>query len=342
MARPHNQDPAAEDPRPGDIDIADVGKNASMPWQVDGRRWHTRDRVGRRGEATRWDGHILEHVVDRIHELGDFSATDWNGRSVVEIAATKKSEGWFFHAITGEAWLLKMKFRTARNTFQRSALEQQIPLKTLNQLDEVPLYSNESRVKVKNARGPFQEVELRVHTWEEIDCAGFWGFLEQAVRRFEELHGGAGRSIDDFSPWKKLGRKWHFMRKGFSPGRSVKWKSSVLEELVEILTEVAPQGEFLWNNQVQVNLCVAGQREPWARLLTKRHESLDLVLTGPKNQMGFGRVAELGRDREFDDAKPGVDHIRLKFRTLSDLRRGDLRAFLGEHLRGIGSGSEEV
>ena len=132
------------------------------------------------------------------------------------------------------------------------------------------------------------------------------------------------------------------MRKGFSPGRSVKWKSSVLEELVEILTEVAPQGEFLWNNQVQVNLCVSGQREPWARLLTKRHESLDLVLTGPKNQMGFGRVAELGRDREFDDAKPGVDHIRLKFRTLSDLRRGDLRAFLGEHLRGIGPGSDEV
>ncbi|MAV34781.1 MAG: excinuclease ABC subunit A [Planctomycetaceae bacterium] len=342
VARPHNQDPAAEDPRPGDMDIADVGKNASMPWQVDGRRWHTRDRVGRRGEATRWDGHILEHVVDRIHELGDFSATDWNGRGVVEIAATKKSEGWFFHAITGEAWLLKMKFRTARNTFQRSALEQQIPLKTLNQLDEVPLYSNESRVKVKNARGPFQEVELRVHTWEEIDCAGFWDFLEQAVRRFEELHGGTGRSIDDFSPWKKLGRKWHFMRKGFSPGRSVKWKSSVLEELVEILTEVAPQGEFLWNNQVQVNLCVSGQREPWARLLTKRHESLDLVLTGPKNQMGFGRVAELGRDREFDDAKPGVDHIRLKFRTLSDLRRGDLRAFLGEHLRGIGPGSDEV
>ena len=33
--------------------------------------------------------------------------TDWNSRSVVEIRAAKKSDGWFFHAITGEEWLLE-------------------------------------------------------------------------------------------------------------------------------------------------------------------------------------------------------------------------------------------
>ena len=106
-----------------------------------------------------------------------------------------------------------------------------------------------------------------------------------------------------------------------------------------MLMEVAPQGEFLWNNQTQVNLCVKGQREPWARLLTKRHASLDLILTGPENQMGFGRVADLGREREFDDSKPGVDQFQLKFKTLGDLRTGNLRKFLEEHLDGIKSTS---
>jgi excinuclease ABC subunit A len=33
----------------GDLDITEVGKTASMPWQSDGRGWHTRDRVGRNG-----------------------------------------------------------------------------------------------------------------------------------------------------------------------------------------------------------------------------------------------------------------------------------------------------
>ena len=94
-----------------------------MPWEIDGRRWHTVARVGRTGNPCRWDGRILAEVVDRIEEQADlFSETDWNSRSVVEIRAAKKSDGWFFHAITGEEWLLKMKFRTARNTFQRDEL----------------------------------------------------------------------------------------------------------------------------------------------------------------------------------------------------------------------------
>ena len=124
--------------QPGDLDITEVGRDTKMPWEVDGRRWHTHDRVGRKGEPCRWDGRILEAVVDRIQEQGTFSETDWNSRSVVEIAAEKKSVGWFFHAITGETWLLKMKFRVAKNTFQRQNLLDRLPLKTLNQLDEVP------------------------------------------------------------------------------------------------------------------------------------------------------------------------------------------------------------
>src|SRR6185503_14481280 len=137
-----------------------------MPWQVDGRAWHTRDRVGRKGEKCRWDGKILDRVVDRIHELGEFSDTNWDARSVVEISAKRKSDGWFLHAITGETWLLKMKFRVYRGTFQRERLIEALNLKTLNQLDEVPMYGNEPRVKVR-AAGPWQEVEVRTHSWDE-------------------------------------------------------------------------------------------------------------------------------------------------------------------------------
>ena len=31
----------------------------------------------------------------------------------------------------------------------------------LNQMDELPVYGNDSRVKCKNLRGPWQEVEIR-------------------------------------------------------------------------------------------------------------------------------------------------------------------------------------
>src|SRR5690606_22633059 len=94
-------DPAQLDQRQdGDQDISEVGSEVAMPWEVDGRRWHTVDRVGRRGEPCKWDGRILAKVADRIQELGDFDETNWSQRSVVEITGRRKSDGWFFHAIT--------------------------------------------------------------------------------------------------------------------------------------------------------------------------------------------------------------------------------------------------
>ena len=98
--------------REGDLAIDEVGREIKMPWEVDGRRWHTQDRVGRNGEPCRWDGRILARVIDRIHELGDFGPTNWNTRTVVEICGEKKSDGWFFHAVTGGEWLLQLKFRS--------------------------------------------------------------------------------------------------------------------------------------------------------------------------------------------------------------------------------------
>jgi excinuclease ABC subunit A len=205
--------------RDEDLDIAQVGRSAKMPWESDGRRWHTRDRVGRKGEPCRWDGRILETVVDRIQQLGEFDETDWSTRSVVEITAAKRGQPWFFHAITGETWLLKLKFRTSRDAVDGAQLAAQLDLKTLNQMDEIPQYSNEPRVRVKLLPGAWQEIELRVHTLDEIDRPAFWSSWNRPCEDFHQT--SATTSIEDAMPWKKLGRKWHLLRKGFPPGKRV-------------------------------------------------------------------------------------------------------------------------
>jgi excinuclease ABC subunit A len=324
-----------EEKRDGDLEITQVGRDAQMPWEADGRRWHTEDRVGRNGEPCRWDGQILSRVIDRIHELGSFSTTDWKNRTVVEICAEKKSDGWFFHAITGEQWLLKLKFRVSKNTFKRNGLIEQLDLKPLNEMRDLPVYGSEPRVKCKNLRGPWQEVQLAVHSWSEIDKPAFWNFLEAAVAGFSKFTERIGQNPEDVMPWKVLGQKWHFSRKGFPPGKKVYWTTELLEELCELLSEVAPSGQFLWNNQQLVHLYVAPQREPWATLYTKRTQALELVLTGPKDRYGFGRVAQLGRERELQTADKLLDVLKLKFQTSEDLARGELVEFLQEHVAGI-------
>jgi excinuclease ABC subunit A len=331
-------DPSAvQEKREGDLDIAEVGKTAKMPWEADGRKWHTQDRVGRSGEPSRWDGRILADVVDRIHELGEFSETDWSERSVVEICATKKADGWFFHAITGEAWLVKLKFRVYRGTFKRDQLQSRIQLKTLNELTDLPIYGNEPRVKVKTLRGPWQEVEIRVHSYEEINTPEFWSFLEEAVAGFERYTEKATVKPDEISPWKALGQKWHFLRKGFPPGKAPHWDGEILEEICEMLQQTAPNGQFLWNNQQVVHLIVPQQREPWATIYTKRPQSVVVQLTGPKGKFAFGRIVELAGQRELDDARPDRDVIKLHFVSPEHIQRGNLTGFLKEHLSALPS-----
>ncbi len=350
-AGPHEErkvhDFAAEaEERSGDLEIDEVGENTKMPWQVDGRQWHTVDRVGRRGEVARWDGEILARVVDRIQDLGEslagrqchsFSETNWDSRTVVEISAEKKADGWFFHALTGEAWLLKMKFRVAKNTFKRDELERRLPLPTLNEMDALPIYGNDSRVKCKNLRGPWQEVELRVHSLEEIDTPEFWKFVEEAVAGFFKHTDRVQQKPEDVMPWKALGQKWHLSRKGFPPGKQVKWPTELLEELFEMLSSTAPKGQFLWNNQVLVHLYANGHQDPWATVVTKKTDAVELRLNGPKGRFALGRVSEMGRSRELEISDDRRDTIKLRFRKTEELHQGGFDEFLQEHVESLQS-----
>jgi excinuclease ABC subunit A len=129
-----------------------------------------------------------------------------------------------------------------------------------------------------------------------------------------------------------MGQKWHFMRKGFPPGKPIRWEAEVLEELCEMLREVAPDAQFLWNNQIVVRVFAKDHRDPWASLITKKPEWLLLTLQSHKNAVPLGRFASLARERELDESKPDWDIVKLMFRTREDLYRGDLLEFLKEHL----------
>ncbi len=336
VVRIAHQPESDSEKQPTDLEIEDVGRDAQMPWESNGRRWHTRDRVDRKGAPAKWDGQILERIVDFVQEHGTFAETDWNARSVVEITGQKKSDGWFFHAITGEAWLVKLKFRVSKGTFRRDQLNDKIKLKTLNELDELPIYSNEPRLKVKTIRGPWQEVQINVHQLEEIDTPEFWDFLKDAIGGFNKFSERVAENPGDLMPWKKLGQKWHFLRKGFPPGKQPQWQSEALEELCELLTEAAgDDGQFLWNNQQLVHLYLKGHRDPWATIFTKRLPSLDLALHSPKGSVALGRVRDLGIERELDGKRTDRDVLLIKFRTSEDLHRGDLAEFLSEHLEKV-------
>jgi excinuclease ABC subunit A len=286
--------------------------------------------VGRNGEPHKWDGRILAEVVDRIEAAGDFT-TNWNERTVVEITGEKKSAGWFFHGLTGEQWVLRLKFRCAKSTFNREELNSRLKLKPFNELHDLPVYGNEPRIKCLNIGGPWQEVQLQVHAYDELAGPGFWRLIDQAVAGFQKFTARAAARPEDIMPWKVLGQKWHFARKGFPPGKKIAWNAELLTELCELLQAAAEGVQFLWNNQQIVNVMLPGRRDPWAQIWTKKHTAIELALAGPKDRFPYGRILDLGREPELDTLRSHADVIKLKLVEGGELHKGNLPGFLREH-----------
>ena len=331
-------DPTANEPAvEEELEIEDVGRDTRMPWEIDGRGWHTKNRVARDGKPCKWDGRILDAIENKIQESGSFAATNWNNRTIVEITGAKKSDGWFFHAITGERWLTKLKFRTAKKTFDRDTLVAELDFKPLNDVDEIEAYGRGPRVKVKTLRGPWQEVQIDAHSWEEVNTPAFWSFVERAIAGFQKFAERIETKPEDVMPWKVMGQKWHLSRKGFPPGKKTEWKPEVLEELLEMLSETVPNGQFLWNNQNVVYMMVPGVRKPWATVHTKRLAGVDLILNGPKGAFQLGSVAEIGTQRSLETDAEDRDQVKLRFVTTEELHTENVAAFLQMHLESLGN-----
>lgn len=336
------------------IDFGAIGLDAKAPWESDGVKWHTQQRVARNGNACRWDGAILTHIVDYIDSKELLGIPDWGDRATVSVAAPKKPMFWFFRAITNEEWLLKLKVQVPRGVFTQEELDKQLDLKPLNDMPELPLYGAHSRVKIETAHDPrFQEIEMKVHYLREIDRPEFWAFIDKAINAFadelldkpepkepapveenvtdaptpepqpeqqEEEKPKLNIISANAEPWKVLGRTWHLMpSKGFHKNRRPKWKAALLSAVVTWLEETFNDAEFGWTNKCVVPIKLAGRKGIWGRVSTKQTDAVRLDIEVEKNKYSVGELLSIGNNIELDDSKAKRDIVRIRFVTDADL-----------------------
>ena len=324
-------------PRPDDIEPEEVGRNVNMPWQADGRRWHLVDHLSRGGQKCVWEARALEAVIDRLAEHTDlFAPPDWEMPYGVEVCSAQQSNVWFCRALTGDRWLLKLKFRTARGTFRHDELVRRLNLRPLNEIDELPIYGTKPRTRVRNAQRLWQEIELRVYNFAEIDRPEFWSFIDEAVEGFRRVGRRREESSAAIEPWKQLGRKWHLARRGFPLSQKVQWPSEVLEQLLDRLSLAARDGRTIWDDKASVSIHLPGRTEPWAVVFTKRVDAVHLHLNGPKDVISSRRLGELKCSSELEQHSE-EDTVCLAFRDVAEVNDPSLISLVKAHADAIRS-----
>jgi excinuclease ABC subunit A len=325
----------AEEQQAGDHDIAAVGEEARMPWEADGRKWHTSDRVSHQGKPCHWEGATLDWIDKEIHSLGKFSDTNWNHRSVIEIADAVKSRGWFFHGMTGQEWYVRLAFRVGRNTFKQEELNRRLGLPTFNEMKGVEYYSSEPRVHVANRKGPWQEVAILAYSLKEIDTAPFKKFLKEAVQSFKDNVARTLLKPEDVMPWKVNGERWHLGEKGFPIGKKVLWERSLLPQLLDLVRQVEPGVQFKWDTRDSITLYAPGIKHGWARWWTKRHDRLECQFFGKKGQFNLKQIEKFGHHPRINNERSSADIIHLHFQRQEHLHPAELKEFMAEHLNGF-------
>ena len=187
-------------------------EEAQAPWEKDGRRWHTVDRVGRSGKPARWNGLILEKVVDRLEQIGGFPPVDWTQRAVVRVPAPDNATPPFFQAQTGHEWVLTLRFTVKRNAFKPETLAKQLRLAPFHEARK-PVLSDAERISFGEPKGGFQEIVLTCHALEEVETDAFDAFLVKAAVSYQNAaRGGVSEELDaavaqDAPGWKKITNK---------------------------------------------------------------------------------------------------------------------------------------
>ncbi|HEY7314633.1 MAG TPA: excinuclease ABC subunit UvrA [Gemmataceae bacterium] len=335
VERPRFDPNAAEAPKADDIELETVGKDAAMPWQTDGRRWHTVERVTTEGNLCRWEGHILDWIDERVHELGEFSDTDWNQRSIIEIAAPVRTQGWFLHAMTGQEWLLRLVFRVEKNRFKDADLVRRLGIRPLNETPGLEVYGSDQRVWTTAHKGPWQSVTVLVHRLSEVDTPAFREFLAEAATSFHKNLKRLRTKPEDVMPWKINGERWHLGEKGFPPGKKVRWDRALLTRLLQLVREVEPEVEVRWDARDAITLRVPGVSRAWAQWRTKKAIALECHFLGKKGQFNLSQIEDIGVSPNLGTQRKEGDVLYLHFQKMDQEQSARLKELLAEHLRGF-------
>ena len=157
-------------------------------WETDGRLWHTRDRISRGGKPARWDGAILEQIIDRLATIGGFAPADWSSRSLVRVGGPNPLSLPFFLAQTGHEWVVTLRFLVKRGTFKPEALTRLLDLNPFHE-SPTPVLSTADRVSLGDIHGAMQEIILTAHTAADLATDAFDAFLVQAAISYQRACG---------------------------------------------------------------------------------------------------------------------------------------------------------
>ncbi len=306
---------AADDTRAARTGPIDLGEDVPMPWERDGRAWHTVDHVDSKGQPVKWDAQVLTWLAEMMESLGSFAPTDWNDRTRIEIKAPG-SKPWFCHILTGGKDLLEVGIRVSEGTFNTFELRRKLAIKTLDERTDLPIYGQWNRMRRRTLTGGWEEWRFYLRDFKDVSKTAFRSFLKTAgdayFKQLAETETDPGRS----QPWTVDGRTWHLSQRSISKRHVIRWKPALLMALLGRFKSIQPDLEALWGSKTAVQLMLPGAKRWTGKIVTNIGRGLRVELRAPTGVLTPTQIDRLGEDTEIKP-QDGYDRIIFWVRSLA-------------------------
>ena len=301
----------------------DLGEQVHMPWEIDGRKWHTDDHRDAKGEQVQWDTKVLLWLSETSESVGGLAPTDWNHRTRVEIKAENTSL-WFCHILTGFRDLLEVAIRVPHGTFSEQKLSTMLQIKTLDERGDLPIYGQWNRVRIRSLTTGWDDIRLSLRDFKDIRKSEFRAFLKTAVVAYLRKATELRLQPEKQHPWKAEGQQWHLSQKSMSRRQVAQWKPSLLLTLIGRLKSLQPDLILDWGSKTAVMLSTPGQKKTIGKIVTNMGRGLRIELRSPKNVVTPAQVDRLGEDVEIRPY-PNDDWLIFWVRSLTNIDVEQLR-----------------
>ncbi|MCO6439140.1 MAG: ATP-binding cassette domain-containing protein [Phycisphaerae bacterium] len=293
-----------------------LGDDVRMPWDRDGRTWHTADHVDHKGEPVQWDPALLVWLVETMESVEGFAPTDWNHRTRVEIKAPG-SVPWFAHLRTSGRDLIDITIRVPNDTFTASDVSK-LGIKTLDERRDLPIYGQWDRARLRRGIIGWQDVRLFLRDFQDVNRKTVGAFLRRAAGAYLSHVRKLREDPDAGQPWKTEGINWHLSQKSINPKTRAKWPPSLLMALVGCFKALERTLVFDWNSKVSGSFALPNESKPIGKLVTNMARGIRVELRAPAKVLTPVRIMSLGEDAEVKRS-PDYDRVTFWVRSLNQI-----------------------
>ena len=141
-------------------------------------------------------------------------------------------------------------------------------------------------------------------------------------------------TLDNSSPWRVLGRRWHSLNKGFPEGENPNWPLELAEQVLKMMERVDEALTLTFDDPSRVGVRLSGSERTWAEIETKDLDGVTLRLCGPKDAVTDQELSALPLpSADLHDAPDNEDAaiVNVRLTELAHARSRKLRTLLKNH-----------